>query len=404
MQVRVLSSDKEISGRATECGLAESFLLRGHGRVLIGQGLRTEVGRGPIGSLAARVGAFFKANEGGPRVVMGALPFDRSQPDYLFQPEIFSAADGKDGRGTSSSSADAARCAITPAPAPSVFADAVAACLAMIAASADDAEPLTKVVLSRSLELVSTHEFDAAGLLAALARDPSIAVFSTLLPAEADAPRPLLVGATPELLVSKKGGEVVSHPLAGSARRYGDPGTDRRSAAGLERSEKDRREHQAVVDAVFDALSPYCRELNAPEGTTLRSTASMWHLGTRIVGKLRDADTPVAELACALHPTPAVCGLPRNRAAEVIGRLEGYDRGFYAGAVGWADEKGDGEWYVSIRSARLAGKRATLYAGAGIVAGSDPAGETDETSAKFVALLSALGIDEHGHPLRERAA
>jgi isochorismate synthase len=130
----------------------------------------------------------------------------------------------------------------------------------------------------------------------------------------------------------------------------------------------------------------------------------MWHLGTRIVGTLKDEETPVAELAAALHPTPAVCGLPRRRAAEVISALEGYDRGFYAGAVGWADEQGDGEWYVSIRSARIAGAHATLYAGAGIVAGSDPAAETDETSAKFVAMLSALGIDEHGHGLQEHAA
>lgn len=380
------------------------FRLRDSSRAMVGQGVRAQVERGALASLAARVEAFFAANAGGPRIVVGALPFDRLQADYLFQPQAFSIVDGRERAAKPSALPDAVRCAINAAPAASAYGDAVAACLKLIADSAGDAEPLTKVVLSRSLELVSTHEFDAAGLLAALARDPSIAVFSTLLPAEADAPRPLLVGATPELLVSKKGGEVVSHPLAGSARRHDDPAADRRSAAGLEGSEKDRREHRAVVDAVFDALSPYCSELNAPEGTILRSTASMWHLGTRIVGKLKDEDTPVAELASVLHPTPAVCGLPRARAAGVIGQLEGYDRGFYAGAVGWADEKGDGEWYVSIRSARLAGRRATLYAGAGIVAGSDPAGETDETSAKFVALLSALGIDEHGRPLRERAA
>jgi isochorismate synthase len=380
------------------------FRLRDGKRSVIGKGLRAEVERGGIESFAGRVGAFFAANQGGPRVVMGALPFDRSEPDYLFQPEIFRTGDGRESEGQPISLPDAVRCAITPVPAPSVYRDAVAACLEIIADTAGDAEPLAKVVLSRSLELFSTHDFDATGLLRALARDPSVTVFSTLLPAGADVARPLLVGATPELLVSKKGGEVVSHPLAGSARRYADPAADRDSAATLETSEKDRREHQAVVDADFDALTPYCSELNAPEGTTLRSTASMWHLGTRIVGRLKDAGTPVAELACALHPTPAVCGLPRERAAGVIGQLEGYDRGFYAGAVGWADEQGDGEWYVSIRSARLAGRRATLYAGAGIVAGSDPAGETDETSAKFVALLSALGIDEHGRALRERAA
>lgn len=379
--------------------------MQGKARSVTGQGLRAEVRRGAIDSLASRVAAFFADYQDGPPVVMGALPFDRSQADYLFQPEIFN-----DTAGERSSPPrrmvlpDAVRCAITPVPAPAAYGEAVAAALKLIADSAGEPDPLTKVVLSRSLELASTHEFDAGRLLAALARDPSITAFSTILPTGADAARPLLVGATPELLVSRSGSEVVSHPLAGSARRYADPASDRASAAALATSEKDRREHQAVVDAVFDALSPYCRDLKAPEGTMLRSTASMWHLGTRIVGTLKDADTPVAELASVLHPTPAVCGLPRERSAAVIDQLEGYDRGFYAGAVGWANEAGDGEWYVSIRSARLAGCHATLYAGAGVVAGSDPAGETDETSAKFVALLSALGIDEHGRPLREHAA
>ena len=130
----------------------------------------------------------------------------------------------------------------------------------------------------------------------------------------------------------------------------------------------------------------------------------MWHLGTRIVGTLKERDTPVVELAAALHPTPAVCGLPRDRAAAVIHELEGYDRDFYAGAVGWTDSAGDVEWYVSIRCAEIAGTRVRLYAGAGIVAGSDPLAEADETSAKFVAMLTALGIDETGRPLRECAA
>lgn len=368
-------------------------------------GVRAEVERGVIDTFAERIRAFFAAHTDGPRTIVGALPFDRSQADYLFQPETLVATEGQEEPLPSAVGlADAVRCAIRPEPALSAFRDAVAACLKLIERSAADVEPLTKVVLSRSLSLSSSQPFDAVGLLRALGQDRSVTVFSALLPRGRSGPQPLLVGATPELLVSKHGANVVSHPLAGSARRYNDPAADRRSAAALESSDKDRREHQAVVDAVFDALSPYCSELAAPEGTTLRPTASMWHLGTPIVGTLKDSDTPVAELAAALHPTPAVCGLPRRRAAEVIRELEGYDRGFYAGAVGWADERGDGEWYVSIRSARIAGTHATLYAGAGIVAGSDPVAETDETSAKFVALLSALGIDEQGRSLRGHAA
>ncbi|WP_165899894.1 isochorismate synthase [Borborobacter arsenicus] len=402
-----MSSSSQSAGeqRQPASGAEPTFRLRDAERAVVAQGVRAEVEPGAIDSFAERVCTFFAAHADGPRVIVGALPFDRSQADYLFQPETLVRVEGQvETLPAAAAVLEAPRCVIRPEPAPSAYRDAVAACLELIKRSAADVEPLTKVVLSRSLSLSSSHAFDAAGLLRALGQDRSVTVFSTLLPGERSGPQPLLVGATPELLVSKRGANVISHPLAGSARRYSDAAADRRSAAALESSEKDRREHQAVVDAVFDALSPYCRELAAPKGTTLRPTASMWHLGTRIVGTLKDSETPVTELAAVLHPTPAVCGLPRRRAAEVIGELEGYDRGFYAGAVGWTDEQGDGEWYVSIRSARIAGAQATLYAGAGIVAGSDPVAETDETSAKFVALLSALGIDEQGRPLRERAA
>jgi isochorismate synthase len=394
-------------GRSGEqvAGAVPAFRLAGPGQFLSAHGLRAEIEAGAIESLAERLRQFFARNADGPRLVVGALPFDRSQDDYLFQPECVVRGEPREDQApVAAALPQGLRCAIRPEPSPAAYRDAVSACLKLLGQTADDGQKLTKVVLSRSLSVTSPQPFDSARVLRALAHDRSVTVFSTLLPGEAGAPQPLLVGATPELLVAKRRAEVVSHPLAGSARRHGDPAADRRSAAALEKSDKDRREHQAVVDAVFDALSPYCRELAAPEGTGLRATASMWHLGTRIVGTLKDEETPVAELAAALHPTPAVCGLPRRRAAEVISALEGYDRGFYAGAVGWADEQGDGEWYVSIRSARIAGAHATLYAGAGIVAGSDPAAETDETSAKFVAMLSALGIDEHGHGLQEHAA
>ncbi|MNQ93520.1 Isochorismate synthase DhbC [compost metagenome] len=121
----------------------------------------------------------------------------------------------------------------------------------------------------------------------------------------------------------------------------------------------------------------------------------MWHLGTRIEGRLRRPDeVSAAELAALLHPTPAVCGSPRDRAAELIRELEAYDRGFYAGAVGWTNAVGDGAWYVALRCAEVCGREARLYAGAGIVEGSDPAAEADETSGKFQAVLRALGVDE----------
>ena len=120
----------------------------------------------------------------------------------------------------------------------------------------------------------------------------------------------------------------------------------------------------------------------------------MWHLGTRIEGRLRDDSTPSVLLASALHPTPAVCGMPMARAADLIRKLEPVARDFYAGAVGWCDANGDGAWYVAIRCAEISGRQARLYAGAGIVPGSDPMAEAAETGAKFGAFLAALGLPQ----------
>lgn len=203
-----------------------------------------------------------------------------------------------------------------------------------------------------------------------------------------------LIGATPELLLEKTGGRIESHPLAGSARRMADPDLDRQARDGLAQSAKDQREHAIVVEYILDTLAPYCSALGCPQGTALTSTRSMWHLGTLITGELRDPDTPSVLLAAALHPTPAVCGLPCERAANLIGQLEPVERDFYAGAVGWSDlgRGGDGAWYVAIRCADICGPFARLYAGAGIVPGSDPRAEAAETGAKFGAMLQVLGL------------
>lgn len=379
-----------------------SFQLLSPDNPIEAKGLLRELPRGAASTLADRVGAFFAQLEHGPRLLVGALPFDRDSDDYLFQPAIVESRQKSHRERVLAPPAQSDGCMARPEPSASYYAQAVSRALDAIAASAGE-DRLRKVVLSRSLLLQTATAVDGDALLARLSADPSITAFRTPLPREGDL-QPQLIGATPELLVSRKSDVVVSHPLAGSARRYADPAADRRSAEGLEKSDKNRREHNAVVEAVMDTLSPYCEDLSTPDGTTLRATATMWHLGTRIVGRLKDRRTPVAELAAALHPTPAVCGLPRQPAAALIRELEGYDRGFYAGAVGWSDAQGDGEWYVALRCARIAGKEARLYAGAGIVEGSDPLAEVDETSAKFLAMLDALGVDEGGALLRERAA
>jgi isochorismate synthase len=202
--------------------------------------------------------------------------------------------------------------------------------------------------------------------------------------------RGVIVGASPELLVSRHGSEVRSNPLAGSAPRSGDPDEDRANAEALVASAKDREEHAIVVDAVAETLRAFCGELTWDTEPVLRETPNVWHLSTRFRGVLRDPAVSALDLVAALHPTPAVAGEPKVIALDTIAELEPFDRDRNAGPVGWVDGDGDGEWAIALRCAELRGDRAVLYAGAGIVAGSDPGGELDETERKFRAFLDAL--------------
>jgi isochorismate synthase len=244
---------------------------------------------------------------------------------------------------------------------------------------------LRKVVLARTIEVEAERTFDARRLAHRLrAVDPHAYTF--IAPTADGA----LVGASPELLVSRHGAEVRANPLAGSAPRAGDPAEDRANAERLVASAKDREEHAVVVEAVAATLRPLCATLAWDPEPVLQETPNVWHLSTRFRGGLREPMPSALALAVALHPTPAVGGSPTEAALTALGQLEGIDRGCYAGPVGWVDARGDGEWAIALRCALLAGSRATLYAGAGIVAGSDPAAELDETARKFGAFLDAL--------------
>ena len=244
---------------------------------------------------------------------------------------------------------------------------------------------LRKVVLARTIEVTAGREFDPRLLAHRLrAVDPDAYTFA------APTDEGVLVGASPELLVSRRGLEVRSNPLAGSAPRSGDPDEDRANADTLIGSSKDREEHGIVVEAVADTLRPFCTELTWDPEPVLRETPNIWHLSTRFRGVLKEPAPSALELVAELHPTPAVAGTPRDAAMETIAELEPFDRGRYAGPVGWIDAEGDGEWAIALRCAELRHDRATLYAGAGIVADSDPARELDETARKFRAFLDAL--------------
>jgi menaquinone-specific isochorismate synthase len=203
-----------------------------------------------------------------------------------------------------------------------------------------------------------------------------------------------LLGATPELLLRRTGRELSARVLAGTAPR-GAGADDDRLAAELIGSAKDRAEHSLAVDSLVRALEPFCSTLTAPAEPDLLTLANVRHLATDVTGTQRRTGSSgragLLELIGAVHPTAAVCGTPTRDAADVIAELEGMDRGRYAGPVGWLDARGDGEFGLALRCAELVGEdSARLFAGCGIVAGSDPAAELAETQAKFAAFQAAL--------------
>ncbi len=367
-----------------------SYVLRSGDETLLAYGVARELPGGAIADLAGRVRRHFEEHPTGPDILVGAIPYAREAPAHLLRPEKALRVMGRHELATPAGhlAPHGFGMQVTADPSADVFSAAVARGLERLR---EEPDSLRKIVLSRSLRITVGNDISIPALIARLAVDDAVVTFATPLPPREGNPR-FLVGATPELLVERRGSRVFSHPLAGSARRSPDGVRDREAAEALLRSEKDRREHALVVEQIMDVLSPLCTELQAPDGVTLKATRSMWHLGTRIKGALKDIGTSSIELAALLHPTPAVCGMPRREADAVIRDLEGYDRGFYAGAVGWCDSSGDGRWYVSIRCAEIEGRHARLYAGAGIVPGSTPEGELAETAHKFSAMLEAFGL------------
>ena len=198
-----------------------------------------------------------------------------------------------------------------------------------------------------------------------------------------------MVGATPELLVRRERGLVTSRVLAGTIRRTGDDEHDLALAAALARSSKDLEEHEYAVRSVADALAAHCTSVNVPEAPFVLHLPNVMHLATDVAGVLDD-DTSVLGLAAALHPSAAVGGTPTGAALAAIAELERMDRGRYAGPVGWIDADGEGELGIALRCAHVDGSRLRLFAGCGIVAGSDPVEELAEAQAKLVPVRDAL--------------
>ncbi len=248
---------------------------------------------------------------------------------------------------------------------------------------------LDKVVLARRVDLRSPVELDVANALQRLAAS---APESTIYAFRRDGRT--FLGATPERLVRTDGRRFQTIAVAGTTGRGADTQEDDLLAAALLASEKDREEQSIVVSAIRDMLTPLATTLEvAPEPSIMR-LRFVQHLATEITGTLPDAHGLLA-LGERLHPTPAVGGEPRDLALTLLDEHEGFDRGWYAGPIGWLGVDGDGELRVALRCGIVDRTRASLFAGCGIVADSDPASEWEESRIKLRAVISALGHLEH---------
>ncbi len=240
-----------------------------------------------------------------------------------------------------------------------------------------------KVVLARDLIATADADIDARLILRSLAENyPATWVFSVAG----------LIGATPELLLRLSRGMVTSRVLAGTIPKTGDDSKDLALAGSLARSSKDLEEHEFAVRSVADALEPFCSSTNVPDAPFVLHLANVMHLATDVTGALIESkkDIDVFSLLKSLHPSAAVCGTPRNKAFDVIEEIEGMNRGRYAGPVGWVDARGDGELGIALRSGQIDKNQIRIFAGCGIVSGSNSDVEVAESLAKFAAMQSAL--------------
>jgi salicylate biosynthesis isochorismate synthase/menaquinone-specific isochorismate synthase len=247
-----------------------------------------------------------------------------------------------------------------------------------------EAGEMSKVVLAREVIVEAASAHDTAALFGAMREQfPSCFCFCCGTPEAA------FVGASPELLVRRAGASVSTVALAGSTRRSSDPAVDDHLGEQLLRSDKNRREQRIVAERIVRALRPHAVWVEASAEPEVAKVANIQHLATPVIAQLAESHSAI-ELAGILHPTPAVGGEPWASAEPAIAELERMDRGWYAAPVGWMDATEDGEFCVALRSALVRDREAHLFAGVGVVAGSDPAAELAETEVKLQALLPFL--------------
>jgi menaquinone-specific isochorismate synthase len=449
---RLVATTTSLAGQGTGIDAADVDLLaaagsdgvlwqhEGFGLAGRGVALRIELPRGltdaaAVAGVAASLAAISRGDDfAGPgtgAVALGALPFVRDAPGSLVVPRVVIGRRDSEawittitGAGDRPSAArladrmaaDALGGFADPRPAPSQFTltsamdhDDWGRLVADAVARIDDGE-LGKVVLARQIDVTANRPFVTSDVLSRL-----LALYPTCMVFRVDG----FLGASPELLIERRGAHVASHPLAGTIGRSGDLATDEALIAGLLASPKERREHAYVIEGLRRTLGPLCESLDIPDKPTVLELRNVSHLATRLTGVLSAVpDVPAGthsghargqsespgggpahpgprvptalQLVAEVHPTPAVGGTPTDEAVAYIGKVEGFDRGRYAGPVGWMDARGDGSWAIGLRSAHVDGDHASMYAGVGVVAGSRPRAELQETQLKLQALLAAL--------------
>jgi len=383
---RPLERDVDLNGFAR----GDGYLFVRDGVGLAGRGVAARVARPDVEAFLRGIERDDAVGQPGcGPVAFGALPFRPGAPADLVVPAVV-VGKGPDGsRWITTIDGAEADLGVPPTPVPSAASFTLQpgfgpdAFMSAVATGRDAvrAGALTKVVLARDVVVEADRPLDVHAILLRLR-----ASFGSSYRYSVDG----FVGASPELLVERRGRQVRSHPLAGTAPRTGDPGTDARLAAQLIASTKDQVEHRIVIEVVNDTLLPWCSYLDWEAEPSIVTVANVQHLGTAVEGQLSVPEPNVLEMVGALQPTPALGGHPREIALSMIEQLEGFDRGRYGGAVGWVDADGNGTWAVAIRCAEIDGPRARLFAGVGVVAESDPHAELAETQAKLQAMLSAI--------------
>lgn len=318
-------------------------------------------------------------------IMVGAIPFDTHQPSSLFIPENWQSFSRSEKLQSARSFARYQQLNVIKReaiPEQVIFEDMVARVSAMTATQEVD-----KVVLSRLIDITTDADINSGVLLERLiAQNPVSYNFHVPL-----ADGSVLLGASPELLLRKKGNHFSSLPLAGSARRQSDYELDREVGNRLLISEKDCHEHHLVTQAMKMVLKDRSKNIQISDSPKLISTPTLWHLGTSFEGETNPQENSLT-LACLLHPTPALSGFPHQVAKKLIAELEPFDRELFGGIVGWCDAEGNGEWVVAIRCAKLHKNQVRFFAGAGIVPASSPVMEWYETSVKLSTMLSVFGL------------